>query len=335
MTMGVVLGGGCGDGRRLSNDVTPEAATHRLASYEHTCAIRQSGLFCWGYDSLGQLGTGTTADGFVGPVEAVVAGADAVEVAVGTTHTCVRHASGQVSCWGGNNYGQLGGGTVSPFSTDAVTVPGIDDALEVAAGFDSTCVRRTDGTVACWGAAEAPATNPGSLVPVAIRGLTDVVQLVGSNYDYCARQGDGNVSCWTFSYNGPGAPAPAGLPAAREMSAAHTVCVVSAASGEVVCHDDAVPPPSPVPGLTNPIKLSAGETVTCALDANGGVTCLDIFGFLAQTTVTGQVIAFPADIPAVDIAVGAFGFCALRGDDSIACLTEPATTLTPVGNLPP
>jgi alpha-tubulin suppressor-like RCC1 family protein len=326
-----MLIGGCGDGHRLSNDVVPIAANHLLASVSTTCAIRKSGLFCWGYNSWGALGTGTTEDGYVGPVEAVVAGSDAVEVSVGDSHTCVRHASGQVSCWGGNQYGQLGSGSVSQYSTEAITVPGIDDALEIAAGFDSTCVRRADGTVSCWGAAEAPASNPGSLVPVTIRGLTDVVQIAGGRYNYCARRGDGDVLCWSFFYEGPSAPKPMRLPAARDLSAGESVCVTAQASGDVTCQDPLYPSADPMPVLHGAIQLAAGD-VTCAVDGSGGVSCFDPLHFFGSTD---SVVSFSSDLPAVEVAVGAFWFCARRTDDSIDCRNWITKEVTPVDNLPP
>jgi alpha-tubulin suppressor-like RCC1 family protein len=35
---------------------------------------------------------------------------DAIRVACGSDHTCVLHEDGEMSCWGNNEYGQLGDG---------------------------------------------------------------------------------------------------------------------------------------------------------------------------------------------------------------------------------
>src|SRR5262245_29181807 len=71
--------------------------------------------------------------------------ADAVEVAVGRDHTCVRRASGAVACWG------AGHARPSGDSTRPIDVAGVTDAVELHAGSAHTCARRRDGSVVCWG----------------------------------------------------------------------------------------------------------------------------------------------------------------------------------------
>lgn len=77
----------------------------------HTCAIRDGGqVLCWGKNDLGQLGNGTTTPSNV-PVE-VPGLDDAVQVSVGLgEHACALRRSGELVCWGRNDFGQLGDGT--------------------------------------------------------------------------------------------------------------------------------------------------------------------------------------------------------------------------------
>lgn len=64
---------------------------------------------------------------------------DVVEVVAGGEHTCARHAGGTISCWGYNYLGQLGVGSTRPSSTSSpVTVKGVGDAVQLAAGRYST-----------------------------------------------------------------------------------------------------------------------------------------------------------------------------------------------------
>ena len=60
------------------------------------------------------------------------------------------HETGRVSCWGSNDNGQLGDGTTVDHFTPQL-VPGVMDAVEVAAGELHACARRATGGVVCWG----------------------------------------------------------------------------------------------------------------------------------------------------------------------------------------
>ncbi len=64
---------------------------------------------CWGLNSSGQLGNGTTT-GRITPV--AVAGALPIHgLWTGNTHACGLTNDDRAYCWGGNVYGQLGDGT--------------------------------------------------------------------------------------------------------------------------------------------------------------------------------------------------------------------------------
>ncbi|MCB1029443.1 MAG: S-layer homology domain-containing protein, partial [Microthrixaceae bacterium] len=78
----------------------------------HSCALLSSGgITCWGRNSHGQLGDGSTTQSLV-PVTATGIG-DAVSVAAGNIHSCAALASGQAKCWGHNQSGQLGDGSTT------------------------------------------------------------------------------------------------------------------------------------------------------------------------------------------------------------------------------
>ncbi|MBL8680678.1 MAG: hypothetical protein JNK05_15980 [Myxococcales bacterium] len=71
------------------------------------CTRSRTQVFCWGNNSYGQLGDGTTAVRST-PIRASVSDVD--EVASGSLHVCARTRSGTVWCWGDNSRGQLGDG---------------------------------------------------------------------------------------------------------------------------------------------------------------------------------------------------------------------------------
>jgi alpha-tubulin suppressor-like RCC1 family protein len=76
----------------------------------HLCGIGavDSIVYCWGYNSNGQAGDGSTTDVLTPrPVGSLAARA----VATGFSHTCALSPQNRVFCWGMNLYGQAGNGT--------------------------------------------------------------------------------------------------------------------------------------------------------------------------------------------------------------------------------
>ena len=87
------------------------------AGKSHTCAVMDNDdLICWGDNSKGQLGLGDTdhrgdATSEIGnnfAVTSVPSGRTVDSMALGWDHTCVVWDNYSVSCWGGNDHGQLG-----------------------------------------------------------------------------------------------------------------------------------------------------------------------------------------------------------------------------------
>jgi alpha-tubulin suppressor-like RCC1 family protein len=134
------------------------------------CAVTSGGnAWCWGYNSDGQLGNGTTTgpdggDAFsASPVEVmtgVVPLGGVTSVAVGTNGTvCAVLSGGTVDCWGNNMAGELGDGTSTgpdscggyACSTTPVAVKGLSGVTAVSVSADSACALLPGGFVQCWG----------------------------------------------------------------------------------------------------------------------------------------------------------------------------------------
>ena len=83
------------------------------AKYWHTCAVINNGLVqCWGNNSTGQIGDGTTANRTI-PTNASGLGSETVAVTAGHLHTCALFIGSHVKCWGANGAGQLGDDTTT------------------------------------------------------------------------------------------------------------------------------------------------------------------------------------------------------------------------------
>ena len=111
--------GQLGEGTLVRRDeATPvralTARAHAVTSgYEHTCALTDAGgVWCWGSNSNGQLGDGTTTTRSL-PVPVVGLGSGVESIAAGAFHTCAVMADQGVMCWGNNSDGQLGENTQS------------------------------------------------------------------------------------------------------------------------------------------------------------------------------------------------------------------------------
>ena len=113
-----------------------------------SCAISQAGAtFCWGDNTHGQLGDGTTTLRR-SPVR-VKGGVTFASVTLGAFHTCGLTAADQAHCWGDNQHGQLGIGNSFEQHLPRAVSGGLTFAT-LAAGWNHTC--GVVGNVAyCWG----------------------------------------------------------------------------------------------------------------------------------------------------------------------------------------
>jgi alpha-tubulin suppressor-like RCC1 family protein len=121
------------------------------AGFDHSCGLTTTGAaYCWGYNGLGELGDGTTANSST-PV-AVVGGLSFAAVSAGYQYTCGITTGGLLYCWGRNTYGQLGGDTPGQSSVPVkFTDVGGLTWVGVSAGPSHACGITTAGAAYCWG----------------------------------------------------------------------------------------------------------------------------------------------------------------------------------------
>ncbi len=179
----------------------------------HACAGISSQLVCWGMGTDGQLGNGASADSVVPVTVALPATIDGVgELSAGGTSTCVvatdkaGTSTRRVWCWGANDAGQLGNGTMTASNVPiAVTLPDGRDASHVGVGARHACAVASDSTVWCWGANESGqlgnGTTTASAVPVRVSGFQ--ATLIGAGQDQsCASDVAGHLRCWGSNAQG-------------------------------------------------------------------------------------------------------------------------------------
>jgi len=228
-------------------------ATSLTAGYGHTCVLISAGTVrCWGRNLYGELGNGTSTDSTT-PVTVIGLSDTVTALAAGDSHTCALTSAGAVQCWGRNNYGQLGSGGTTDFTT-AVTVSGLSGPVTaLAAGYGHTCALTSSGEVQCWGwnvtGQLGNSSTTDSTRPVTVVGLSGAATAVVAGTTHtCAVISPGAVQCWGSNSNG-------------ELGNGSTTPNMSIT-------------PVTVTGLHGlATALQAGYLHTCALSSTGAVEC--------------------------------------------------------------
>jgi large repetitive protein len=285
-------------------DVTGLASgiSNLTAGNNHTCAITTTGgVKCWGYNSYGQLGDGTTASSTT-PVGVIGLTSGVTNLTGGANHTCAITGSHDVVCWGNNPYGQLGNGQVS-MALSALTPTGLASGITAAAaGYNHTCALTSSGGVECWGenvsGALGNGTTTSTSTAVQVSGLSSgVSEVTTGGGASCALTSGGGVKCWGNNSNG-------------QLGNGTTTNATT---------------PVDVNGLTSGVTaITAGGTHTCALTSGGGVKCWgnNFAGAVGDSTTNDRYS--PVDVSGLTsgvtaITAGGSHTCALTSGGGVKC----------------
>jgi alpha-tubulin suppressor-like RCC1 family protein len=201
--------GELGDGT-TTNRLTPTVVVGNRpyrsisAGYQFTCGVLSTNPgYCWGMNAHGQLGDGTTTQRLV---PTLVSGTRTfLYIATGYEHTCGAAPGVGVSCWGSNEFGSLGDGT----NTDQLTpkaVPNTGGVFNaVTAGVYNSCAINANGQASCWGGNNYGQVGDGTiqsrLNPTAVSGGRVYTAIREGNGHTCGVAG-GQVFCWGFNRTG-------------------------------------------------------------------------------------------------------------------------------------
>ncbi len=173
-------------------------AVNELAtSNSVACYLSTAGAaFCLGNplsnaERLGSGRAGTFTSYLPQGVVGVTGGA--ARISVGPEFACVVMKSGDVRCWGSNEYGALGPNAVGSLSGTPVTLPGLK-ATDVSVSRTNVCAVSTAGTVWCWG--------DHSATPARVTTLESVKQVVNGGDFRCALKTNGEAWCWGRNNHG-------------------------------------------------------------------------------------------------------------------------------------
>jgi alpha-tubulin suppressor-like RCC1 family protein len=231
---------------------------------------------CWGDNSQGQLGNGTTTSSAV--PTAVASLSHVVRIAANYEQTCALLDSGKAYCWGLNDFGQMGDGTQFGTRLSPVAVSLSGNAVEIAVGLRHACAVMQDGSAQCWGWNNNGALGNGvidtsvTVIPASVVGLQQSKQIALGSYHSCASLADGGMNCWGYNAFG------------------------QVGDGSKVDRGSAVA----VSGLSGVVEFGLGSQYTCARLTDGTVKCwgLNYDGSLGDGTDTNRplpvyVLALP------------------------------------------
>lgn len=218
----------------------------------HSCGIKLDGTgWCWGSDSTGQLGNAGTT-GVQNNPSAVSGGHQWRMLSAGTEHTCGLKTDKTIWCWGRDNNGQLGNGSV--ITSNQTSPYQIDDPgpwAWVSAGGAHTCGVKYDGSGWCWGSDTNGRLGNGTAITATQDSPSPVVGgqwaiINAGPTTSCGIKTDGSGWCWGSDTNG------------------------KLGNGATLVTDQSIP--SPI-GFGNWVDITPADNHTCGTRQGGDVWC--------------------------------------------------------------
>jgi alpha-tubulin suppressor-like RCC1 family protein len=314
------------------------AVQHIVAGAFHTCVLTTDGAVkCWGWgDTLGLGSTDHKGDiasemGDALPFVDLGAGKVAIDVVAGSTHSCALLEDGSLKCWGHNDRGELGYGSISYVGDEpgemGDALPAVDlgagkKVVAVSLGGEDfwegghTCALLDDGQIKCWGrndrgqlglgSTEDVGDEPGemgdALPTVDLGAGKKAVAVTAGGAHTCALLEDQTVKCWGRNAGG-----------ALGVGSTEDLGEKSPDMGDAL-------PTVNLGSWANVVGLAAGTSHTCALRDDGTTKCWgrNNYGALGIGSTEGKGINstdMGDALPAVDLGVGETAVMLAPSDD--------------------
>lgn len=300
------------------------------------CGVVVGKPYCWGDNSIGQLGNGTTDNTAVtAPVrvlqeDGVLAGRNVIKISAGVSHTCAVTSDGKLFCWGGNGRGQLGTFSYASSSKPVQVKNSLVGKFvtDVATLDYSTCAI-ADGKIYCWGQ-----NYNGELGTPNVSGTYPAPRLVdsgnlpwGYNATYITKSGftacaivNGKAYCWG---DNSGGQLGGGQPTSYKAFMPEKVDDTGLLAGKTIS-SIALDGFSAVNGGNRPYVQA------CATTTDGKLYCwgdnaVDQFqkgdpwysDFYTRPTTVWESFSTNHSLKQVELTIG--GICALATDNNIYC----------------
>ncbi|MCO4761822.1 MAG: hypothetical protein KC502_09975 [Myxococcales bacterium] len=223
------------------------------ANVYSSAALSEKGVWGWGNNTGDKFQAGNyTSKPTPLLVKPPADASPALEVCVGDHHMCVLGKNKKVYCWGSNEWGELGHGTIvtSGAFVAAAEVKALPQVDHLACGSWHSCAWIQGGKAYCWGKNLNGQLGNGGIANIAaavqVIGLDQVSLVAPSRQNSCAIANGGKVYCWGKNDVGQTTT----KPTSKE-----------------------VPTPTEVPLPTKMVSVAAGSYHGCAATTGGDVYC--------------------------------------------------------------
>ncbi len=158
----------------------------------HVCAVADAQVYCWGDNRYGQLGNKSYRDSLVPVAVHVTDGSllsqkEMIDVTAGFGFTCALASDYTVSCWGRNDHGQLGNGTLKKSNVPvSVSYDNRSDKLCTSKNFFGRCTATVN-------------LKPSALVG---KKVVSLARIHGDTATMCVLTEEGRAVCWGANHAG-------------------------------------------------------------------------------------------------------------------------------------
>ncbi len=224
----------------------------------HTCGITtDQEAYCWGFNSLGQLGDGSMVDHLT-PVR-VLGDYRFSQISAGAGYTCGITTANLAYCWGDNAMMELGNPDPGRQSSVPIHVVTEERYVTVSTGqLSHACALRVGGGAFCWGYNRFGMVGNGSVAhqrfPLPVVGDVDFRSVHSAFFRTCGITALGDAYCW-----GRGGHA----------QLANTSVVLEVCSLSLPC----ITVPVKVNGGIEFLSITTGSAHTCGISLGGEAYC--------------------------------------------------------------
>ena len=299
----------------ITGAVAPNRSLDRLYAGGFTaCAQSGTSVRCWGRTDVGTIPGSGAGSNQLTPFE--VPHYAAALPTLGYTHQCSVDEMDHLRCWGANELGASGNGSV--LRTIAPPTPALPFRVRraegvpvVGLGSAHACAVDLSGVLRCWGARYFGQLGDGRIaalpVPVEVPAWRNVTALTAGRAFTCARRSTGTLVCAGLNNVGQlGGTSVTASPFPTVEPGPVTVARGTATS-------------MPLPGV---LSVTAGQSHACATVSGNAVFCWG-YNFFGQAAplATMQNVVFGATEPltgrsALSLAAGVAHTCALVASNS-------------------